>query len=58
MEEFTVIEAGQEARDAHGHAWGSGVTYVAEVDIKALLAGKQWAIYDGEYVHFVEMETK
>ena len=59
MSEITIIENTKEARDEHGHAWGSSKYILSTDHIEALSIGKCIAIDQGEYVLFLILgETK
>jgi len=51
----TVIENSDKAKDDYGHRFGSSNTFVTQENVQALLAGKYWAFYDGEYSHFITL---
>jgi hypothetical protein len=53
--EIYIIDNTKSAQDEFGHAWGSGHILIGEEAIDALLAGKQIAFCDGEYVNFISM---
>jgi len=53
MTKFTVIDDTKEARDKHGHMWGSVLVILTEADMILLRQGKCLAFDDGEYQHFL-----
>ncbi|MFT8889467.1 MAG: hypothetical protein ABF904_11700 [Ethanoligenens sp.] len=48
-----IIDNTKKAQEAFGYAWGASHVTLSSADVEALKAGKQLAIYDGEYVQFL-----
>jgi hypothetical protein len=55
-DEFAIIEGTRDARREYGYAWGGGDVVLTLEHLRALLAGKVVAHFDGEYMHFIELD--
>ena len=55
---WTIIENTKEARNNHGHAWGSGDYPINAEQLQALHDGKVLALFDGEYMHFIYLKQE
>ena len=55
-----IIDAGQAARDSHGHRYGSQTLTLTQEQMEALEEGKQLgiSIMDGEYALFISGPRK
>ena len=53
-----IIENTCEAKNKHGHAYGSEPVPLTKVQLDALKRGKCLAVSDGEYVAFIYLDAE
>ena len=57
-ENLVIIENTKEAKGAFGRAYECGDAFITSEQLEAVRQGKVLALYDGEYVTFISLETE